>query len=83
MFVLVPVEDSACYSRWGWLWQLLSVKENVVRTSLNGVISILVNSECLMGRTELASFKQFKNYQGSKPSNVSCTLKCSTSVNRS
>ena len=85
MFVLAPVEDLVCYSRWGWLWQLhvVKVEENVVRTSLNRVISTLVNNELLMGRAELASFKQFKSYQGSKTRNVSCTLKCSTSVNQS
>lgn len=85
LFLLGPVQDSACYRGWGRPWQLLSVKveENAVRTSLNSVISTLVNSEWLLGRTELASFRQFKSYQGSKPRNVSCTLKCSTSVSRS
>lgn len=83
MFVLVSVEDSVCY--WGWMGQLvlMKVQQNVVRTSLNRIISVLVNSEWQMGRAEITNFNQFKSYQGNKPRNVSCTLKCSPGVYRS
>lgn len=76
LFVLVPVEDSVCYCRSGWQLLLMKVEQNAVRTSLNRVISTLINSEWLMAGTELARFKQFKSYQGSKTRSVSYTLKC-------